>query len=76
MTTPSFDPGSKISAAFHDNNSQENSGILLKNFSLGAATQFGESVSLMLSPSQQSQPYHLTNASNPIIAYNMNNQLE
>jgi hypothetical protein len=52
MTTPSFDPGSKVSAAFHDSNGQENSGILLKNFSLGAATQLGESVSLMLSPSQ------------------------
>lgn len=53
MTTPSFDPGSKVSAAFLEN-SNDNSGIQLKNFSLGAATNSGESVDMVLSPSQAS----------------------
>ena len=54
MTTPSFDPGSKISAAFLENSIADNSGMQLKNFSLGAVTTGNESADLMLSPSQQS----------------------
>lgn len=53
MTTPSFDPGSKVSAAFLEN-SNDNSGVLLKDFSLGAATNGAESVDMILSPSQAS----------------------
>jgi len=51
MTTPSFDPGSKVSAAFLENSITENSGTQLKNFSLGAVTICNESADMMLSPS-------------------------
>lgn len=52
MTTPSFDPGSKLSAVFLENS---NDGIVLKNFSLGAANAEVESEDMILSPSQKTQ---------------------